>query len=141
MAAENERLNESLYRAGTKAAFLSYVVNPLVRMVNHLGYVIVAVRGVVQVMNGTISIKKVLPLLVSIMILPGLAACGQKKGISETAQSSQVSEGGNEVQESDAPQTSDTAPANDEAQAAGTSDHPDFAGTADTMAPSDLLLL
>ena len=56
MAAENERLNESLYRAGTKAAFLSYVVNPLVRMVNHLGYVIVAVRGVVQVMNGTISI-------------------------------------------------------------------------------------
>lgn len=87
------------------------------------------------------SIKKVLPLLVSIMILPGLAACGQKKGISETAQSSQVSEGGNEVQESDASQTSDTAPANDEAQAAGTSDHPDFAGTADTKAPSDLLPL
>ncbi len=56
MAAENKQLNEDLYRAGTRAAFLSYVVNPLVRMVNHLGYVIVAVRGVVQVMNGTISI-------------------------------------------------------------------------------------
>ena len=56
MAAENERLNEDLYRAGTKAEYLSYIVNPLVRMVNHLGYVIVAVRGVIQVMNGTISI-------------------------------------------------------------------------------------
>lgn len=56
LVAENERQNESLYRAGTKAAFLSYVVNPLVRMVNHLSYVVVAVRGVVQVMNGTISI-------------------------------------------------------------------------------------
>lgn len=85
------------------------------------------------------SIKKILPLLVSIMILPGVVACGQKKGVSETAQSSQVSEGGNEVQESDASQTSDTAPANVEAQAVGTSDHPDFAGTADTMASSDLL--
>jgi ATP-binding cassette subfamily B protein len=56
MAAENERLNSALYRTGTKAAFLSYVVNPLVRMVNHLGYVVVAVRGVIQVMNGTISV-------------------------------------------------------------------------------------
>ncbi len=56
MAAENERLNEDLYRAGTKAAFLSYVVNPLVRLVNQLGYVIIAVKGVIQVMSGTISI-------------------------------------------------------------------------------------
>lgn len=56
MAAENERLNADLYRAGTKAAFLSYAVNPQVRMVNHLGYVLVAVKGVIQVMNGTISV-------------------------------------------------------------------------------------
>ena len=56
MVAENEQLNEALCRTGTKAAFLSYIVNPLVRMVNHLGYVIIAVRGVVQVMRGTISI-------------------------------------------------------------------------------------
>ncbi|MBR3238260.1 MAG: ABC transporter ATP-binding protein [Oscillospiraceae bacterium] len=56
MAAENERLNADLYRAGTKSAFLSYAVNPLVRMVNHLGYVLVAVKGVIQVMNGTISV-------------------------------------------------------------------------------------
>lgn len=56
MAAKNEQLNDDLYRAGTKAAFLSYIVNPLVRMVNHIGYVIIAVRGVAQVMNGTISI-------------------------------------------------------------------------------------
>ena len=56
MAAENERLNADLYRAGTKSAFLSYAVNPLVRMVNHLGYVLAAVKGVIQVMNGTISV-------------------------------------------------------------------------------------
>ncbi|MCR5088222.1 MAG: ABC transporter ATP-binding protein/permease [Oscillospiraceae bacterium] len=56
MAAENERLNSALYRTGTKAAFLSYVVNPMVRMVNHIGYVLVAVKGVIQVMNGTISV-------------------------------------------------------------------------------------
>ena len=56
MAAENERLSSDLYRVGTKAAFLSYVANPLVRMVNHLGYVVVAVQGVIRVMNGTISI-------------------------------------------------------------------------------------
>lgn len=56
MAAENESMSEDLYQAGTKAAFLSYVVNPMVRMVNHLGYVIIAVKGVVQVMNGKISI-------------------------------------------------------------------------------------
>ncbi len=56
MTEENERLNEYLYRSGTKAAFLSYIVNPLVRMVNHLGYVIIAVRGVIQVMKGKISV-------------------------------------------------------------------------------------
>lgn len=56
MAEENERLSQELYRVGTKATFLSYVVNPMVRMVNHLSYVIIAVRGAMQVMNGTISI-------------------------------------------------------------------------------------
>lgn len=56
MAADNEELSEELYRTGTKAAFLSYIVNPLVNMINHLGYVIIAVKGVMQVMNGTISI-------------------------------------------------------------------------------------
>ncbi len=56
MAADNVRLNDELYRTGTKAAFLSYVVNPTVRMVNHLGYVIIAVKGVMQVINGKISI-------------------------------------------------------------------------------------
>ncbi len=56
MGAENVRLNDDLYRAGTKAAFLSYVVNPMVRMVNHIGYVAVAVKGVILVMNGRITI-------------------------------------------------------------------------------------
>lgn len=56
VASDNARLNEDLYQAGTKSAFLSYVVNPLVRMVNHLGYVVIAVRGVMLVISGRISI-------------------------------------------------------------------------------------
>lgn len=56
IAAENVRMNDDLYRAGTKAVFLSYVVNPMVRMVNHLGYVVIAVKGVMQVISGKISI-------------------------------------------------------------------------------------
>lgn len=56
MAADNAQLNEDLYKAGTKSAFLSYVVNPLVRMTNHLGYVVIAVKGVMLVITGKISI-------------------------------------------------------------------------------------
>ena len=56
LAEEHERLNEALYKAGTKAAFLSYIVNPLVRMINHLGYVLIAVKGVMQVICGAITI-------------------------------------------------------------------------------------
>lgn len=55
-AADNAQLNEDLYKAGTKSAFLSYVVNPLVRMTNHLGYVVIAVKGVMLVITGKISI-------------------------------------------------------------------------------------
>ena len=56
LAEEHERLNEALYIAGTKTAFLSYIVNPLVRMINHLGYVLIAVKGVMQVISGAITI-------------------------------------------------------------------------------------
>ena len=56
MASDNAQLNEDLYQAGTKSAFFSYVVNPLVRMVNHLGYVVIAVKGVMLVISGKISI-------------------------------------------------------------------------------------
>lgn len=56
LAEEHERLNEALYKAGTQTAFLSYIVNPLVRMINHLGYVLIAVKGVMQVISGAITI-------------------------------------------------------------------------------------
>ena len=56
MIEENRRINEELYATGIRSSFLTYIVNPIVRLVNHLGYVVVAVRGAVQVMNGTISI-------------------------------------------------------------------------------------
>ena len=35
---------------------MTYLVNPLIRLVNHFGYVIVAAKGAMQVINGTISI-------------------------------------------------------------------------------------
>ena len=59
LAEKHERMSEALYKAGTKAAFLSYIVNPLVRMINHLGYVLIAVKGVMQVISGVISIGEI----------------------------------------------------------------------------------
>lgn len=59
LAEENADLNEKLRKAGTRAAFLSYIVNPLVRMISQLGYVIIAVRGVIQVISGTITVGDV----------------------------------------------------------------------------------
>lgn len=57
---EAGELNEKLYQAGRKAMFLTYIVNPLVRLVNQFGYVVVAVKGAMQVMSGTISIGDIL---------------------------------------------------------------------------------
>ena len=51
-----ERLSEDLYRSSKKAQFLTYVVNPIIRLVNQLGYVVVAVRGAIMAINGVISI-------------------------------------------------------------------------------------
>lgn len=51
-----EKLNEQLYKAGSKAMFLNYVISPIIRLVNQFGYVIIAVRGAFSVINGSISI-------------------------------------------------------------------------------------
>ena len=51
-----EKLNEALYRAGSRAMFSNYVISPIIRLINQFGYVVIAVRGAVSVLNGKISI-------------------------------------------------------------------------------------
>lgn len=51
-----DKLNEDLYRASVKAMFLNYAISPIIRLVGRLGYVVIAIRGAVSVINGTISI-------------------------------------------------------------------------------------
>lgn len=53
---ETEKLNKEFSSANSSAMFMTYLVNPLVRLVNHFGYVIIAAKGAMQVINGTISI-------------------------------------------------------------------------------------
>lgn len=50
------QLNDTLYRAGKKAQFITYIINPLIQLLNHIGYVIVAFGGAMLVLNGGISI-------------------------------------------------------------------------------------
>lgn len=50
------QLNDALYRAGKKAQFITYIINPLIQLLNHIGYVVVAFGGAMLVLNGGISI-------------------------------------------------------------------------------------
>lgn len=51
-----EGLNEKLYLAGKKAMFMNYVINPVIRLINHIGYVAIAVVSALFVLKGGISI-------------------------------------------------------------------------------------
>ena len=51
-----ETLNENLYQASKKAMFMNYVISPVIRLINQFGYVAVAIRGAMSVMQGGISI-------------------------------------------------------------------------------------
>lgn len=51
-----DELSQQLYKAGSKAMFSNYVISPVIRLVNQFGYVAIAVRGAIFVLNGTISI-------------------------------------------------------------------------------------
>lgn len=48
--------NEKLYKAGSKATFMTYCVSPLIRLINQFGYVAVAVYGAMKVISQTITI-------------------------------------------------------------------------------------
>jgi len=52
-------INERLYEAGWKGAFLSGLIMPLMHLINNLGYVLVCVVGAIFVMRGAIRIGDV----------------------------------------------------------------------------------
>lgn len=49
-------LNEELYQSSKKAQFLTFLVNPVIRLLNQLGYVAVAIKGSLMVIAGRITI-------------------------------------------------------------------------------------
>lgn len=59
MVAQNDALNEKLRKTSTKAQFITYVINPIIRLIGQFGYVLIAVRGAIAVINGEIRIGDV----------------------------------------------------------------------------------
>ncbi len=59
MVKTNDELNEKLRKASLKAQFITYAINPLVRLMGQIGYVIIAIRGAMSVISGNISIGEV----------------------------------------------------------------------------------
>lgn len=55
-ADELDRLNEAQFQAFKKAQFVSFAINPLIRLINQLGFVTSAVVGGIMVINGQLSI-------------------------------------------------------------------------------------
>ena len=51
-----DKLNEAQFQAFKKAQFVSFAINPLIRLINQLGFVISAVVGGLMVINGQLSI-------------------------------------------------------------------------------------
>lgn len=56
MVKNNDALNENLRKTSAKAQFITYAINPLIRLMGQIGYVVIAVRGALSVISGTISI-------------------------------------------------------------------------------------
>lgn len=59
MTRTNDELNERLRKTSSKAQFITYAINPLVRLVGQIGYVLIAVRGAASVISGNLSIGDV----------------------------------------------------------------------------------
>lgn len=59
MIKNNDELNEKMRVESTKAQFITYAINPIIRLLGQLGYVVVAVRGAFSVISGSISIGDV----------------------------------------------------------------------------------
>ena len=59
MTKQNDMLNEKLRKTSTKAQFITYVINPVVRLIGQFGYVLIAVRGAMAVISGALRIGDV----------------------------------------------------------------------------------
>lgn len=53
---EVEISNDKLYVDEKKAQFITYAINPLIRLMNQIGYVIIAILGAIFVIQGKLSI-------------------------------------------------------------------------------------
>lgn len=51
-----ERLSDALYRTGRNAQFVTFLINPVIGLLNHMGYVVVAFGGAMLVISGGISV-------------------------------------------------------------------------------------
>jgi len=51
-----EEVNERLYTASRNAQFITFAVNPLIRLMNQIGYVLIAVLGAFFVIQGRLSL-------------------------------------------------------------------------------------
>lgn len=51
-----EEVNERLYAASRNAQFITFAVNPLIRLMNQIGYVLIAVMGAFFVIPGRLSL-------------------------------------------------------------------------------------
>ena len=56
MVKTNDELNETLRKTSMKAQFITYAINPMIRLMGQIGYVVIAVRGALSVISGSISI-------------------------------------------------------------------------------------
>lgn len=54
-----EKLNQALYKAGKKAQFTTYAIDPAIRLLNQVGYILIAVQGALLVTQGKISIGNI----------------------------------------------------------------------------------
>lgn len=59
MTKTNDELNENLRKTSAKAQFITYAINPMIRLMGKIGYVVIAVKGALSVISGYISIGDV----------------------------------------------------------------------------------
>ncbi len=52
----NDALNEKMRKASTKAQFITYAINPMIRFMGQIGYVLIAAFGASLVLKGTLAI-------------------------------------------------------------------------------------
>ena len=56
MISANDALNEKMRKASTKAQFITYAINPMIRSMGQIGYVLIAAFGASLVLKGTLAI-------------------------------------------------------------------------------------